>query len=148
MGFKQDLSSVMRVVQAALVSTCLAAVSTLPQFNSPAHVSPLAPSISAHPNAAHTPLNSACLKFSGAFPCAPGDSACEAEYKASGCGRRKRQAEFAFPGAAYPGQAHPEAFTHAGAAHAGQAFAGPAHTGQAHAGAAHPGNAHPGAFAY
>merc|ERR1711915_935913 len=129
-------------------------VSTLPQFNTPAHVSPLVPSISAHPNAAHTflanpqisahpnpahtPLNTACLKFSGAFPCAPGDSACEAEYKASGCGRRKRQAEFAFPGAAYPGQAHPEAFAHAGAAYAGQA----------HAGAAHPGNAHPGAFAY
>merc|ERR1711994_157044 len=104
---KQDLSLVMRVVQAALISTCLAAVSTLPQFNTPAHVSPLAPSISAHPNPAHTPLNTACLKFSGAFPCAPGDSACEAEYKASGCGRRKRQAEFAFPGAAYPGQAHP-----------------------------------------
>merc|ERR1712131_68297 len=48
-SFKQDLSSVMRVVQAALLSTCLAAVSTLPQFNTPAHVSPLAPSISAHP---------------------------------------------------------------------------------------------------
>eukprot|EP00090_Calanus_glacialis_P025301 TRINITY_DN394_c0_g1_i1.p1 TRINITY_DN394_c0_g1~~TRINITY_DN394_c0_g1_i1.p1 ORF type:complete len:149 (-),score=49.86 TRINITY_DN394_c0_g1_i1:60-506(-) len=148
----------MSVIQAAVISSCIVAVLTLPQFPLPAHVSPLAPSVSAHPNAAHTflggpqvsahpnpahtSLNSACLKFSGAFPCAPGDSACEAEYKVSGCGRKKRQAELAFPGAAYPGQAH------AGAAHPGQAHAQAAHLGAALPGQAHAGFAHPGAFAY
>merc|ERR1719516_982557 len=102
----------MSVLQAAIISSCFVAVFALPQFPLPAHVSAQAPSVSAHPNAAHTflanpsisahpnpahtPLNTACLKFSGAFPCAPGDTACEAEYKASGCGRKKRQAEQAF----------------------------------------------------
>merc|ERR1740131_309367 len=67
-----------------------------------AHVSPLAPQVSAHPNAANTFLNPACARFSGAFPCAPGDSACEADYKASGCGRKKREAEdLAFQGKAH-----------------------------------------------
>merc|ERR1712168_492324 len=119
----------MGVLQAAVLSLSVAAVLSLPQS---AHVSPLAPHLSAHPNPAHTfigapqisahpnpvhtSLNYACLKFSGAFPCAPGDSACEAEYKVSGCGRKKRQAEQAFPGAAHPGAAHPGA-AHPGFAH-------------------------------
>merc|ERR1711892_1095995 len=138
----EQVTTKMGVIQAAVLSSCVAAVLTLPQFNLPAHVSALAPTNSAHPNAAHTSLNSACLKFSGAFPCAPGHTACEEEYKVSGCGRKKRQAEFAFPGAAYPGQAH-----------SGPAYPGPAHPQAAHPGAAHPGqshagSAHPSAFAY
>merc|ERR1711892_1467705 len=144
----EQVTTKMGVIQAAVLSSCVAAVLTLPQFNLPAHVSALAPTnsahpnaahtfigapqISAHPNAAHTSLNAACLKFSGAFPCAPGHTACEEEYKVSGCGRKKRQAEFAFPGAAHPGPAHPQA----------------AHPGAAHPGQSHAGSAHPSAFAY
>ena len=52
-----------------------------------AHTSPLNPSLSAHPNAAHTAISADCARFSGAFPCAPGDSACQADYKSSGCGK-------------------------------------------------------------
>merc|ERR1712243_293850 len=98
-----------------------------------AHVSPLAPHLSAHPNAAHTspllPAQSAhpnpahtayarpdCARFQGAYPCAPGDVACEAAYKTSGCGRKKRSAQQAFPGNAHPGAAHP-GLAHVGFAH-------------------------------
>merc|ERR1712113_469824 len=52
-----------------------------------AHTSLLDPSLSAHPNAAHTAISADCARFSGAFPCAPGDSACQADYKSSGCGK-------------------------------------------------------------
>merc|ERR1712156_356552 len=52
-----------------------------------AHTSPLDSSLSAHPNAAHTRISDDCARFTGAFPCAPGDSACETDYKTSGCGR-------------------------------------------------------------
>ena len=52
-----------------------------------AHTSPLNPSLSAHPNAAHTAISADCARFSGAFPCAPGDSACQADYRSSGCGK-------------------------------------------------------------
>ena len=45
------------------------------------------PSISAHPNAAHTFASPDCARFSGAFPCAPGDDQCSADYKVSGCGK-------------------------------------------------------------
>ena len=83
-------------------------VSALPQLQSPAfpnaahtslldpslsahpnaaHTSPLNPSLSAHPNAAHTAISADCARFSGAFPCAPGDSACQADYRSSGCGK-------------------------------------------------------------
>ena len=126
----------------------------------PAHVSPLAPGVSAHPNPAHTSLilpgqsahpnaahtfsNPACAKFSGAFPCALGDAACQAEYKASGCGRKKRATlDLAYPGQAHPGQAYP-GLAHPGQAHSGQAYPGLAHPGQAFPGFAHPGQAHPG----
>ena len=119
----------------------------------PAHVSPLTPQISAHPNPAHTSLtlpgqsahpnaahtfsNPACARFSGAFPCALGDTDCQAAYKASGCGRKKRAAlNLAFPGQAHPGWAHP------GHAHPGQAFPGFAHPGEAYPGPAFPGNAY------
>merc|ERR1719244_2557918 len=77
------------------------------------HVSPLAPQVSAHPNAANTFLNTACARYSSAHPCAPGDTACETAYKASGCGRKKRSAQFAAnvspsapPFAAHPNAAH------------------------------------------
>ena len=54
----------------------------------PAHTFLADPSASAHPNPAHTPLNTPdCARFSGAFPCAPGDNLCEADYKVSGCGK-------------------------------------------------------------
>merc|ERR1712038_1056038 len=52
-----------------------------------AHTSPLNPSLSAHPNAAHTAISADCVRFNGAFPCAPGDSACQADYRSSGCGK-------------------------------------------------------------
>ena len=52
-----------------------------------AHTSLQDPSLSAHPNAAHTRISPDCARFNGAFPCAPGDSACEADYKTSGCGK-------------------------------------------------------------
>merc|ERR1712203_528901 len=52
-----------------------------------AHTSPLNPALSAHPNAAHTVISADCVRFSGAFPCAPGDSACQADYRSSGCGK-------------------------------------------------------------
>merc|ERR1711983_757400 len=63
-----------------------------PQFSGPAfpnaaHTSLADPTLSAHPNAAHTFARSDCARFSGAFPCAPGDDLCAADYKASGCGR-------------------------------------------------------------
>merc|ERR1711892_1520936 len=125
----EQVNTKMGVIQAAILSSCVAAVLTLPQFNLPAHVSGLAPTnsahpnaahtfigapqISAHPNAAHTSLNAACLKFSGAFP-----------------------------GAAYPGQAH------SGPAHPGPAHPQAAHPGAAHPGQSHAGSAHPSAFAY
>merc|ERR1711981_794891 len=53
----------------------------------PAHTSPLSPSLAAHPNPAHSRLSPDCARFSGAFPCGPGDSACLTEYKTSGCGK-------------------------------------------------------------
>ena len=52
-----------------------------------AHTSLANPSISAHPNAANTFVNPDCARFSGAFPCAPGDDQCAADYKVSGCGK-------------------------------------------------------------
>ena len=52
-----------------------------------AHTFPENPSLSAHPNAAHTFANPDCARFSGAFPCAPGDNQCAADYKVSGCGK-------------------------------------------------------------
>jgi len=52
-----------------------------------AHTSLADPSLSAHPNAAHTFANPDCARFSGAFPCAPGDNQCAADYKVSGCGK-------------------------------------------------------------
>merc|ERR1712117_863733 len=54
----------------------------------PAHTSALEPSQSAHPNPAHTFARADCARFSGAFPCAPGDDQCAQEYKLSGCGRK------------------------------------------------------------
>merc|ERR1711981_1327826 len=56
-----------------------------------AHTSPLDPSLSAHPNAAHTVISADCVRFSGAFPCAPGDSACQADYRSSGCGKERER---------------------------------------------------------
>ena len=52
-----------------------------------AHTSISAPGLSAHPNAAHTFARPDCARFSGAFPCAPGDDQCAADYKVSGCGK-------------------------------------------------------------
>jgi len=52
-----------------------------------AHTSLADPSLSAHPNAAHTFASPDCARFSGAFPCAPGDDQCAADYKVSGCGK-------------------------------------------------------------
>ena len=52
-----------------------------------AHTSLANPSVSAHPNAANTFVNPDCARFSGAFPCAPGDDQCAADYKVSGCGK-------------------------------------------------------------
>ena len=61
---------------------------TLAAHPNPAHTSLVNPSLSAHPNAAHTQVSRPdCTRFSGAFPCAPGDNLCEVEYKESGCGK-------------------------------------------------------------
>merc|ERR1711936_1521160 len=55
-----------------------------------AHTSALDSSLSAHPNAAHTRISADCARFTGAFPCAPGDTTCETDYKTSGCGRQSQ----------------------------------------------------------
>merc|ERR1711997_544017 len=60
---------------------------TLAAHPNAAHSSLQDPTLAAHPNAAHTSTSPDCARFSGAFPCAPGDSTCQADYRASGCGR-------------------------------------------------------------
>ena len=60
---------------------------TLSAHPNAAHTALAAPTQSAHPNAAHTFASPDCARFSGAFPCAPGDDQCAADYKTSGCGK-------------------------------------------------------------
>ena len=60
---------------------------TLAAHPNAAHTSLQDSTLAAHPNAAHTSASPDCARFSGAFPCAPGDSACETDYKTSGCGK-------------------------------------------------------------
>merc|ERR1711936_116723 len=61
--------------------------SSLSAHPNAANTSALGSSLSAHPNAAHSRISADCARFTGAFPCAPGDSACETDYKTSGCGK-------------------------------------------------------------
>ena len=63
------------------------ALPQLPAFPNPAHTFLGDPTLSAHPNPAHTFASPDCARFSGAFPCAPGDDQCAADYKTSGCGK-------------------------------------------------------------
>ena len=60
---------------------------TLSAHPNAAHTSLADPTQGAHPNPAHTFASFDCARFSGAFPCAPGDDICAADYKASGCGK-------------------------------------------------------------
>merc|ERR1711862_848254 len=60
---------------------------TLSAHPNAANTSLADPTQGAHPNPAHTFARSDCARFSGAFPCAPGDDLCAAVYKASGCGK-------------------------------------------------------------
>merc|ERR1712179_751385 len=98
MGSRAQLSE-MAVLQILIPLSLLILVSGRPQlqaFPNPAHTSLQDLSLSAHPNAAHTSAldsslsahpNAAHSRFTAAFPCAPGDSACETDYKTSGCGK-------------------------------------------------------------
>merc|ERR1712066_973586 len=98
-----EMATMQILISFSLMVVMVSALPQLPAFPNPAHTSLLAPSLAAHPNAAHTsPLSPSlaahpnpahsrlspdCARFSGAFPCAPGDSACLTDYKTSGCGK-------------------------------------------------------------
>merc|ERR1712066_784938 len=98
-----EMATMQILISLSMMVLLASGLPQLPAFPNPAHTSLFDPSLSAHPNAAHTSLqdpslsahpNAAhtritpdCARFNGAFPCAPGDSACEADYKTSGCGK-------------------------------------------------------------
>merc|ERR1712066_404971 len=100
-----EMATMQILISFSLMVVMVSALPQLPAFPNPAHTSLLAPSLAAHPNAAHTSqlspslaahpnpahtsplapshptpahsrLSPDCARFSGAFPCAPGDSAC------------------------------------------------------------------------